>query len=479
MALTITNTNTVNLLNIVNRTSQNQNNVLTQLSTGLRINKGSDDPAGLIALKSLESELGAVDEALKNNQRTDAVLGVADKALGDISSLLQDVQGLVMASVSDGNISNSERAANQAQIDLAIESIDRIVRTTQFNGKRLLDGSGAIDTAVSSTDIENLKVFNRGNVENSATLAVTLSTAAAQAVTSVVAFGANNTSGATEMVITGTLGTATVSLGSGIAIGSAVSIINNATDLTGASAYASGTDLFLFSTTKGSQSFVSVDVISGGFVQGGAAMNEFANIKGVDATGTIAGSAFTADGSKVSFNVSGISGEFDVGSSFTTAEIHTITVQNTGGMTFQLGSSSDTRVTLGIDSLFAYKLGGAQTDTAGTVGYLNQLKSGGSYDLSTAAKRADALTIVKDSIDDVAIAQGRIGGFQKFQVKPAISSLNAAKIGLSDAKSVIGDTDYALATAELNKQSVLLNSGIQLLGLANQQASQILSLLGG
>ncbi len=81
-------------------------------------------------------------------------------------------------------------------------------------------------------------------------------------------------------------------------------------------------------------------------------------------------------------------------------------------------------------------------------------------------------------MSDVANARGRIGGFQRFQVQTSINSLSAAKTGLSAARSVIADTDYAVATAELNRQSVLLNSGISLLGLANQQAAQILSLLG-
>ncbi len=88
------------------------------------------------------------------------------------------------------------------------------------------------------------------------------------------------------------------------------------------------------------------------------------------------------------------------------------------------------------------------------------------------------MNITRSAINQVAVANGRLGGFQKFQVQTAISSLEATRTGLTSAKSIIGDTDYAIATAELNKQSVLLNSGISLLGLANQQAGQILSLLG-
>jgi flagellin len=78
----------------------------------------------------------------------------------------------------------------------------------------------------------------------------------------------------------------------------------------------------------------------------------------------------------------------------------------------------------------------------------------------------------------VAAARGRLGGFQKFQVETAINSLTASQESLTAARSVIAETDYAEASAELNRQSVLLNSGMSLLGLANQQSAQILSLLG-
>ncbi|MCZ6655390.1 MAG: flagellin [Planctomycetota bacterium] len=475
MGLTVTNTNTFQLLSILNRTAKAQSNVITQLSTGLRINRGADDPAGLIALMSLRAEIGAVDAALANNQRTDAVLGVADNALGEIHNLLNEINSLVIASASDGNLSNAEIAANQAQIDLAIQSIDRIVRTTTFNGKRLIDGTGAVDTAVaSSNDIGNLRIFNRGNITSDLTFAVTVSTAAATAQFALGNFsGASRLSAATEIAITGTLGTTTVELGVSATAASAVAAINLAKDVTGVSAATSGSTVVLQSTTTGSDAFLSVDILSGGGLQNANNLQEASVTSGTDASGTINGQSFAADGQDVSFNVGGVSGSFSLGSSFTTGTSN-FTVKTTGGFTFQLGSQSNTRTTIGIDGLFSHKLGGG---SAGA--FLSELRSGQGADLSSAANRATALAAVQKSIRDVAVAQGRIGGFQKFQVQPAVSSLNAAKIGLTDAASIIGDTDFALATAELNKQSVLLNSGISLLGLANQQAAQILALIGG
>ncbi len=84
---------------------------------------------------------------------------------------------------------------------------------------------------------------------------------------------------------------------------------------------------------------------------------------------------------------------------------------------------------------------------------------------------------VRASMAEVASIRGRLGGFQKFQVGASIASLQAAQTGLTQAASTIGDTDFAIATADLNKQQVLIQAGIALLGVANQQAAQILSLL--
>ena len=137
MALTVTNTESLRLLSIINNISQSQTSTLERLSTGLKINKGADDPAGLIALTSLQAELTAVDAAIDNGQRADAILSVADGALQEVNNLLLDIESLAAASTSSGGLSAAEIAANQAQIDAAVDSIDRIIRTTSFNGKWL------------------------------------------------------------------------------------------------------------------------------------------------------------------------------------------------------------------------------------------------------------------------------------------------------------------------------------------------------
>ena len=146
------------------------------------------------------------------------------------------------------------------------------------------------------------------------------------------------------------------------------------------------------------------------------------------------------------------------------------TVKASGGATFQLGTTASTRQTVGIDSLGTYNLGGSNGSAR-----LSELKSGFSKALKT--DPGGALTSVREALSDVASIRGRIGGFQKFQVGSSINALQAAQTALTKATSAIGDTDYAVATSNLNRETILIQSSIQLLGLANQQSSQILSLL--
>jgi flagellin len=489
MALTITNTNTLALLNILNKNLAAQANTFKQLTTGKRINSGKDDPAGLIALQNLNAELTAVNASLTNNQRSDSMLTIADSAIEEISNLLGEIETLVAASTSSANLTAAEISANQSQIDDALSAIDRIVKTTNFNGKKLLDGSFGIQTSnvAGNQYIENVRVFSRSQSTSDTALTVSR-VASAQLASATFAFagGSARTSGTTQVAITGTLGTAIVTLTSGLTLAQIVSTINAAKDQTGVSAIQRSTSVKLNSTTYGSDSFVSVEVLSGGKINAtygtstgdGNTTNDIHSVSkqsGVDANITINGQAAGVDGLNVSYSANGLSLAFTLDSNFgkgnTGATRSTsFTVKAQGGATFQLGTTAETRSTIGIDSLATYNLGGGN----GTA-RLSELKSGAAKALKTDV--AGALTAVREAIKEVADVRGRIGGFQKFQVGSAINALQAAQTGLGEATSLIGDTDFAIATARLNQQQVLINAGISLLGVANQQAAAILSLL--
>ncbi|NQT39020.1 MAG: hypothetical protein HQ581_16095, partial [Planctomycetes bacterium] len=154
-----TNVSSLNAQKSLARSNDQLQQALTRLSTGLRINVGKDDPAGLIASEVLRADITANERAITNSERANQVIATADGALGQVSSLLNDIRGLVTEAANSGAMSADQIAANQLQVDSSLEAINRISQTTSFQGRQLLDGSMAFVTeGVTATKISNLEV---------------------------------------------------------------------------------------------------------------------------------------------------------------------------------------------------------------------------------------------------------------------------------------------------------------------------------
>ncbi|MDR2441308.1 MAG: flagellin [Planctomycetaceae bacterium] len=144
----------------INRNMADLSNILTRLSTGLRINSGKDDPAGLIASELLKSDMTATTKAISNAQRANSVIAIADSALGQVSSLLNDIRGLVNEAANTGAMTAEQIAANQLQVDASLDSIDRIAKTTNYQGQLLLDGSLGFQTqGLSNVAVRDLNIY--------------------------------------------------------------------------------------------------------------------------------------------------------------------------------------------------------------------------------------------------------------------------------------------------------------------------------
>ncbi len=159
--MTRINTNVSSLIaqNNLSRVNGDLQNRLTRLSTGLRINSGKDDPAGLIASEALRSNIIATEKAITNSERANQLIATADSALGQVSQLLNDIRGLVSEAANTGALSDEQIAANQLQVDSSLEAIDRIAQITSFQGKKLLDGSlNFTTTGVDNSKITSLQI---------------------------------------------------------------------------------------------------------------------------------------------------------------------------------------------------------------------------------------------------------------------------------------------------------------------------------
>ena len=135
--------------------------VIKQVSTGLRINSAADDAAGLAISENIRAQSSGIERAMKNAQDGISLLQTAEGALGETNSMLQRMRELAVQAAND-TLTSQDRNFLQMEIDELKANIDRIAGNTQFNTKRLLDGS--LCGSWSSTDSAT-KAYIRGEIE--------------------------------------------------------------------------------------------------------------------------------------------------------------------------------------------------------------------------------------------------------------------------------------------------------------------------
>ncbi len=236
--MTRINTNVGSLVaqNTLARSNAQLQESLTRLSTGLRINTGKDDPAGLIASEALRSDIISVEKAITNNERASQLIATADSALGQVSALLNDIRGLVSEAANTGALSAEQIDANQLQVDSSLEAIDRISQITSFQGRKVLDGSlDFITQGVDTSKVQGLKI-DQANFGNLSQITVSVDVVK-QASKGELNFGfsAVGTAGAI-LEVGGSNGTEVFNFAAGSSIEDVASSINLVSDATGVEA---------------------------------------------------------------------------------------------------------------------------------------------------------------------------------------------------------------------------------------------------
>lgn len=462
-------------LNNLTRVNEQLGVSLTRLSTGVRINSGKDDPGGLISGEFLRSEISAIRSAISNNNRANAVLATADSALGEINNLLDDIRGLLTTSANKGVLSQEEIDANQAAIDSAIQSVDRIANNTQFAGRKLIDGSlgfqlsgvGRSDVAGATfTDVQvNLANFNADG--DAITVNVTLTTAAEQASLALAEATASEDS---TIEVIGNRGSATVKVGDGESVEDA---INSVTDVTGVTA----TGGILNSVDFGSNAFVTVNNIQGALLSGATGTDT-----GEDAVGAINGQAFAGDGLRAILKTANLDIELTFGETVADGTVTSFDIDS-GGAKFQLGIEINpaSQLNIGINSFSAAALGTVYIDSDSALQNrtLSSLVTGGQNALTADTDRAQvAVDIVNAAIAKVSATRARIGSVQANTIETNLRSLQVSQENLTAARSLIVDTDFAQETANLTRLQILVQAGTASLAIANSRPQSVLTLLG-
>ncbi len=485
----------MNALRNLGMTNSQFGQSVTRLSTGLRINSGADDPAGLQISEGFRGQIAGIQQAIRNGQDAVNYVKTAEGALNEVNGLLRDARSLALANSNDATLSTSQKQANQDQINSILASIDRISSTTQFGNKKLLDGSAGVSAAITDTlkvaalsiggTLGTGQVATTQSVTSSGGVSIDVQTAALKATSAysqgralaattvatalTTAVGAAN---AGDFTINGVKFSATANMTNQDVInmvnqkssdtGVILSMVNNA-----------GAATFQFSATKFGDISNTINITSASTAVAAATGNfTLGNAGAGGQLGTDAYVRLSVNGGNyVDFRPAstddGLTLRDSVGNLLRLTEggnavaVNTIGQVNAGSAQFQVGANSGQTATLSLASMSSSSL--ALTGV----------------DIMSTASASTALAKIDDAINTVSKNRGDLGNFQRNVLDSNIRSLGVQRENLQAADSTIRDTDIAEEMTNFTKLQILQQSGLSVLAQANQAPQAVLALLRG
>jgi flagellin len=469
---------------------------LQRLSSGLRINSAKDDAAGLAISERMTSQVRGLNQAVRNANDAISLTQTAEGAMGSITEGLQRMRELSVQAANDSN-SASDRQALQQEVSQLQQEINRVASTTQFNGKNLLDGSfsgqyfqvGANANQSIGISLNNTKATNIG--ANTVSANGTLNNAAALAA-GAGARVANTVVAAEDLTVTGSLGTAAVTVNLADTAKAVASAVNAQSATTGVSASAATEATLSGLTATGTYTFtlfgenstgVAVSATIGNTADLSAlstAINNYAATTGI--TATVSGGSVTLKSeSGADISLTDFAGAGDISlqgrNAFTSATAGAAVVltgataatdSSTVGGTLKFSSSDAFSVT-------SASAGGLFTATTANASALSSVAS---ISVGTQTGANAAIDVIDAALQSINTQRASLGAIQN-RVQNTISNLQTTSENVSAARSRIQDADFAMETANLTRAQILQQAGTAMLAQANSLPQNVLSLLRG
>lgn len=442
---------------------------MERLSSGYKINRPGDNPAGLAISNKMKAQIDALDQAQSNAVDGKSVLQIADGALNEVSSMLQRIRELSVQAA-NGTNSYSDRKSMQAEIDKLVEEVDRISSDTEYNTKPLLDGSS--DVRVYSEQATRMAVSDSVPPN---TYQMSIDAPAEKGRFTLPAPTAGSANG------TVTINDVTIFYSEGMDEEAFYEQLRQAAEQAGCVAkknaagqydietkeYGAKEEIVVEVSKKLAESLGMADGVDGvtfdeetGFYETTKAGKDvevtLVTTEGFSTTATAA-----TNGNRVRVtDLGGFSIDFMInqpedGTTLTEVEID---VTDIGAMTIQIGANQYQEMDVRIPEVSSKSL------------YLDKV------DVTVKNGPEKAMDTLDEAIATLNEIRSRIGAFQN-RLEYASNSLSETEENMTSAYSNILDTDMAEEMTEYTQQSVLDQAAISVLSQANDIPQQVLSLL--
>lgn len=495
---------------------------MQRLSSGLRINSAKDDAAGLAITSRMTSQVQGLNQAARNANDGTSFAQIAEGALGAASSTLQRIRELAVQSA-NGTNSAGDRAALNAEVGQLTSELDRIAKSTEFNGQKILDGSFASAAFQVGANANQTIIASSGNFGTNKYGNHRIGSEIAQRVgdpgdlvSGTVSAGMNpswppvfivgSAVVADTLTITGASGKADVAVAAGDSAKAVAASINAQVATTGVVASArTQIDLHDFSITPGSYAIKVAPSVSSanmvlisfsvgalndadGLAPVAAAFNDKSSQTGITAKINANGNGVTLtreDGENVFIwlvdvpptGMNGIPGSVDGG--------HPLPGGGGGwqpGFICELNEAGTVNGALTLDSNQPYSVQAPKAAAGTGVSYFNattvssQLQSADTLDVSTVDSANRALATADGALAAISRQRAQFGALQS-RFETAIASLQITSENLSASRSRIMDADFAMETANLSRTQILQQAGTAMVAQANQLPQGVLALL--
>ncbi|HRE54497.1 MAG TPA: flagellin, partial [Candidatus Competibacter sp.] len=463
------------------------NTAMQRLTTGMRINSAKDDAAGLAISDRMTAQIKGLNQATRNANDGISLSQTAEGALQESTNILQRMRELSVQSANDTN-SDSDRASLQKEVGQLQQELNRIADNTNFNGKKLLDGSfvtqkfqiGAdanqtINVSISGARATQLGAHQGSSANNIG--ALTLATGAT---------GGNGVA-SQNLSVNGAVGSATVAVAAKATASKIAESVNSQSVNTGVTATAK-TSAALSVATAGTVSFSLGTSVAGSQVNisAGVTANDLTNLaEAINGQSAKSGVTATLSGDKTSITLEQATGEdiqisnADNSSVAAAGTAMTVAGQNLVKTDGATATATDSLVVGGKVSFESDKGFAVSSDTGTTVvaaAVTSSLSSVAGISITSQSGANSALSVIDKALSAISNQRADLGATQN-RFTSTISNLSSVSESLSGARSRIQDTDFAAETANMSKSQILQQAGIAMLSQANQSQQNVMSLL--
>jgi len=469
------------------RNTEVQNKNLERLSSGLKINRGADSPAGLIISERMRAQIAGLKQAIDNSETGITMLQTAESALEEVNRTLINARQLAISSANEAVNDQSMLEANQQELENSLRTIDRIARISNYGKKAILDGSMGANGVTAGENLEFISATEKTKSSPVGGYTIEIKKAATKA-------SIKGTVGLTQAIIDSeeelsfsengkTLKFKTIA---GDSVETTMNRLEKAIissgmniELVRNSGSASNPDKLQFLTIQhnnyGSDHSFHVASNTAGLLSAQADVSDQIN-NGLDVAGFIGGELGIGKGQiltgSLPTKVSGLKIRYTGEEAPPEGQMAGSVTLSQNSLVFHVGPNVDQSTSFSLRSVTSKKLGNGVTNDSG-------YRSLHDIDFLDAKRSQDAILIIDRAIDEITAFRGEMGAFQKNDLESNLNFLRNAHENVTNAESVIRDADMAEEMTKFARNQILVQSSTAMLAQANQTPMAVMKLING